>query len=258
VKVVILAGGLGTRLMEETVARPKPMVEIGGYPILWHIMQIYAAAGFNEFVVALGYKGEVIKDYFLNFRFRQADFSIRLRHGDIEVSRADGPDWHVHLVDTGAETMTGGRLLRLRKVIGNEPFMATYGDGVARIDVADLLSFHQGGGRVATLTAVRPPSRFGSLVVAENGGVDEFIEKPQVVSGWINGGFFVFEPKIFDYIDGDNSILEREPLELLVAQQQLGAYRLEEFWQPMDTLREKRLLEELWHSGNAPWKVWAD
>jgi glucose-1-phosphate cytidylyltransferase len=258
VKVVILAGGLGTRLMEETVARPKPMVEIGGYPILWHIMQIYAAAGFNEFVVALGYKGEVIKDYFLNFRFRQADFAIRLRHGDIEISRADGPDWHVHLVDTGADTMTGGRLLRLRNLIGNEPFMATYGDGVARIDIADLLRFHQGHGRVATLTAVRPPSRFGSLVVADNGGVDEFIEKPQVVSGWINGGFFVFDPKIFEYIDGDSSILEREPLERLVAQRQLGAYRLEEFWQPMDTLREKRLLEELWHGGNAPWKVWAD
>lgn len=257
-KVVILAGGLGTRLMEETVARPKPMVEIGGYPILWHIMKIYSNAGFNEFVIALGYKGEAIKEYFMNFRFHRADFSIRLRGGDLTVSREDAPDWTVHLVDTGSNTMTGGRLLRLKKILGNERFMATYGDGVARIDVADLVRFHESHGRLATMTAVRPPSRFGSVAIDEQGVVTDFIEKPQVVSGWINGGFFVFEPSVFDYISGDDTIFERDPLERLVADGQLGAYRLDEFWQPMDTLREKRLLEELWASGDAPWKVWRE
>ncbi len=257
-KAVILAGGLGTRLMEETVTRPKPMVEIGGHPILWHIMKTYAAAGFREFVIALGYKGDVIKDYFLSFRYRQADFSIRLSDGAMTVSREYGPDWTVHLVDTGSETMTGGRLKRLRGILGNEPFLATYGDGVARIDIADLVQFHDSHGKVATLTAVRPPSRFGSVVISEAGIVNEFIEKPQVVSGWINGGFFVFEPTIFDYIADDKTILEREPLELLVARQELAAYRLEGFWQPMDTLREKRLLDELWQRGHAPWKVWEE
>lgn len=257
-KTVILAGGLGTRIAEETDVRPKPMVEIGGYPIIWHIMKIYAAAGFNEFIVALGYKGEVIKDYFLNFHVRQSDFTVRLLNGEVSVSNKRGPDWTIHLVDTGNATMTGGRLRRLASVLHGERFMVTYGDGVARIDVRQLLKYHTEHGRVATLTAVRPPSRFGSVVLDVDGVVKNFLEKPQVEDGWINGGFFVFEPEIFDYIENDATILEREPLERLVERQQLTAFRLDEFWQPMDTLREKRLLDDMWRSGNAPWKVWSD
>ncbi|HVA28802.1 MAG TPA: glucose-1-phosphate cytidylyltransferase, partial [Candidatus Baltobacteraceae bacterium] len=215
-KTVILAGGLGTRLAEETDIRPKPMVEIGGYPILWHIMNIYAAAGFNEFVIALGYKGEVIKDYFFNYNVRQSDFSVRLIDGTVTVTGKRGPDWTVHLIDTGSATMTGGRIRRVKHLLGDEPFMVTYGDGVARIDIGELVRFHRGHRRVATLTGVRPPSRFGSLVVDDTGVVREFIEKPQMAGGWINGGFFVFEPQIFDYLDGDDSVLERGPLETLV------------------------------------------
>jgi glucose-1-phosphate cytidylyltransferase len=257
-KVVILAGGLGTRLAEETEIRPKPMIEIGGYPILWHIMNIYAAAGFNEFVVALGYKGEMIKDYFLNYRARQADLRIDLSNGEVTLTSKRSPNWRIDLVDTGSATMTGGRLLRLESLLGKAPFMVTYGDGVARIDVADLLRFHKSHGKVATLTAVRPPSRFGSLDVTSDGIIREFIEKPQVGDGWINGGFFVFGPDIFGYLRDDQTILEREPLEELVRAEQLRAYLLEDFWQPMDTLREKRLLQELWDGGSAPWKTWPD
>lgn len=257
-KVVILAGGLGTRLAEETESRPKPMVEIGGHPIIWHIMQIYAAAGFNEFVVALGYKGEVIKDYFLNFRARQSDVTVDLSTGGVTYSSMRAPSWNVHLVDTGDATMTGGRLLRLRSLLKNERFMLTYGDGVARIDIQALMKFHQAHGKIATLTAVRPPSRFGSLALSDGGAVDAFVEKPQVNQGWINGGFFVFEPAIFSYLQNDATILEREPLEALVSDDQMRAYCLDDFWQPMDTLREKRVLEQLWASGQAPWKVWKE
>jgi glucose-1-phosphate cytidylyltransferase len=221
-------------------------------------MNIYGAAGFRDFVVALGYKGEVLKDYFLNFHIRNSDFAVNLRDGKASVSGRRAPDWQVQLVDTGLATMTGGRLRRLQDVLGNETFMVTYGDGVANIDVADLVRFHRSHGRVATLTAVRPQSRFGSLVVDDAGVVAEFIEKPQVSDGWINGGFFVFEPAIFAYLGGDASVLEREPIEALVRDGQLAAYRLESFWQPMDTLREKRLLDDLWQSGTAPWKVWAE
>ena len=255
-KVVILAGGLGTRLAEETVIRPKPMVEIGGYPILWHIMKIYAAAGFREFVVALGYKGEIVKDYFLNFLTRSSDLTIDLKDGAVTFADRKAPDWRVHLVDTGAGTQTGGRVLRLKDLLTGDPsFMLTYGDGVARIDIKDLLRYHEKHDRIATMTAVRPPARFGTLNVGPDGLVQDFREKPQVSAGWINGGFFVFGQKIFDYLHDDSSVLEHR-LEEVASKDQLAAYPLDGFWQPMDTMREKHLLDELWASGQAPWKTW--
>ena len=255
-KTVILAGGLGTRLSEETTLRPKPMVEIGGRPILWHIMNIYAAHGYCEFVVALGYKAEFVKDYFLNFRAITNDLSINLKTGDVTVHDGRQPNWTVHLVDTGGATETGGRISKLRKWIGNEPFMLTYGDGVADIDVKKLVAFHRSHGKLATVSAVRPPSRFGGLRF-EGDKVVEFLEKPQTGEGWINGGFFVLEPGAIDYILREDMIWEREPLEALASDGELMVYRHEGFWQPMDTLREKKLLETLWDSGAAPWKVWA-
>jgi glucose-1-phosphate cytidylyltransferase len=255
VKTVILAGGMGTRLAEETDVTPKPMVEIGGPPILWHIMKIYSAHGFNEFVVAVGYKGETIKNYFLNYYYLQNDFSISFGDGKLEVHDGRRDDWTVHVVDTGVETNTGGRIKRLAPWIGNETFMLTYGDGVADMDVEQLLAFHRSHGRLATVTAVRPPARFGGL--SFNGDlVCDFIEKPQIGEGWINGGFFVLEPQVLDYIDGDESIFERDPLERLAADEQLVAYRHEGFWQCMDTVRDVRLLRALWESGDVPWAVW--
>jgi glucose-1-phosphate cytidylyltransferase len=254
-KIVILAGGLGTRLSEETIIKPKPMVEIGGYPILWHIMHIYAHYGFNEFIIALGYKGEVIKDYFLNYKLMRNDFSINLMTEEVSVANGLCEDWTVHLVNTGAQTQTGGRIKRLSKLLENEDFMLTYGDGVANIDIGQLVKYHQASGKLATVTAVRPPSRFGDIVLDGN-EVSNFHEKPQVGEGWINGGFFVFNPRIFDYIDGDDSILEKEPLKKLTAEGQLTAYKHEGFWQCMDTIREKQLLEDLWNSGQAPWRLW--
>ena len=254
-KTVLLAGGLGTRLSEETERVPKPMVEIGGPPILWHIMKIYSAAGFREFVVAVGYKGEVIKSYFLNYYYHRNDFSIRFDTGQLDVHDGVRDDWLVHVVDTGVETQTGGRLKRLAPWIGDETFMLTYGDGVADIDVKELLAFHRQHGRLATVTAVRPPARFGGLKF-DGDLVSEFSEKPQVGEGWINGGFFVLEPQVLDYIDGDETIFERDPLERLAADGQLVAFRHEGFWQCMDTLRDLRLLESHWESDNAPWKVW--
>lgn len=254
-KVVILAGGKGTRLAEETMVRPKPMVEIGGKPILHHIMRVYAAYGFNEFLVACGYKGEIIKEYFHNFPIQSSDYFIDLATGERTVINGCGIDWKVGLIDTGLETMTGGRLLRLRKWLGDEPFMATYGDGLGDINVCALAAFHRAHGKIATVTAVRPPSRFGNLVLKSN-EVREFAEKAQTEEGWINGGFFVFNPEIFDYIEDDQSVLEREPLEQLTTEGELMAFRHAGFWQPMDTLREKQLLESLWASGQAPWKVW--
>lgn len=252
-KTIVLAGGFGTRLMEETGVRPKPLVEIGGKPILWHIMRIYAAAGFNEFVVALGYKGEAIKRWFLDFSSYTHDMEISLAESATRVIR-NGPvdDWHVALVDTGQSTQTGGRLKRLARHIGNEPCMATYGDGVADIDIRELVAFHKAQGRLATLTAVRPPARFGALELTGT-GVSHFREKPQTGQGWINGGFFVFEPQVFDYIDGDETFFEREPLQRLAEEGQLSAYLHNGFWQAMDTLREKRLLEAMWQQGQAPW-----
>lgn len=254
-KVVILAGGKGTRLAEETSVRPKPMVEVGGKPILWHIMRIYAARGFNEFLVACGYKGELIKEYFHNFSIHSSDYFIDLASGNRTVVNGCGVDWRVGLIDTGLETMTGGRLLRLRRFLGDEPFMVTYGDGLGDINVCALAEFHRSHGKIATVTAVRPPSRFGNLTLSGS-SVCEFAEKPQADDGWINGGFFVFNPEIFDYLEDDESILEREPLERLARERQLMAFRHAGFWQPMDTLRERMLLDALWASGKAPWKIW--
>ena len=254
-KVVILAGGLGTRLSEETELRPKPMVEIGERPILWHIMKIYAAHGFREFIIALGYKGEFVKNFFLNYHHLHCNLTVHLRDGNVDVHDGDEEDWTVHLVDTGLKTETGGRIKRLAPVIGQEPFLLTYGDGLASVNIRNLVQFHREQGRLATVTAVRPPARFGGMVLSNNHVVD-FKEKPQIGEGWINGGFFVLEPQVLDHIAGDAVDWERESLESLVAENQLSAYRHEGFWQCMDTLRDVRLLQELWKSGSAPWKVW--
>jgi glucose-1-phosphate cytidylyltransferase len=257
-KVMILAGGLGTRLSEETTVKPKPMVEIGGQPMLWHIMQIYAHSGFKEFLVALGYRGEMIKDYFLRFHAMAANLTVDLATGQRTIHDGQKLDWQVHLVDTGDHTQTGGRVKRLGAWLGTDTtFMLTYGDGVANIDIPALLAFHRAHGKLATVTAVRPPARFGGLVMAENGQVTRFAEKPQTGEGWINGGFFVLDRRVLDFIDGDETPFEGSPLERLTREDQLMAFRHEGFWQPMDTLREKNYLEECWHSGSAPWKVWA-
>jgi glucose-1-phosphate cytidylyltransferase len=253
VKTVILAGGLGTRLSEESETRPKPMVEIGGRPILWHIMKIYASYGFNEFVVALGYKGEVIKSYFLNYYFLRNSFTVDLAQNKLDVRDNGCEDWRIHLEDTGQDTQTGGRLRRLRSELGNETFMMTYGDGVGSVDLEALLRFHRTHGRLATVTAVRPPARFGGLRFNGDRVVD-FTEKPQIGEGWINGGFFVLEPGVFDYLDGDETVFEREPLERLAEDGELMAYRHEAFWQCMDTLRDVRLLNSLCEQGRPPWE----
>ena len=255
-KTVILAGGLGTRLSEETESIPKPMVAVGGAPILWHIMKIYAAHSYSEFVLALGYKSEVIKNYFLNYHHLSCDFSINLGTGNIERHDGDRDDWVVHMVDTGLETMTGGRLKRLAPWLEDETFLMTYGDGVADIDIAQLVAFHRDHGKLATVTAVRPPARFGGLSF-DGHQVTHFDEKPQIGEGWINGGFFVLEPEVLDYLEGDETIFERDPLERLAADGQLVAHRHDGFWQCMDTLRDLKLLETLWENAGAPWKVWA-
>jgi glucose-1-phosphate cytidylyltransferase len=254
-KVVILAGGHGTRLAEETQLRPKPMVEVGGKPMLWHIMNIYASHGFKDFLVACGYRGEMIKEYFHNILIHSSDYVIDLKEGRVEVLNRTGVDWRIGVIDTGLESQTGGRIRRLRSRIGDETFMVTYGDGVGNIDIRRLVEFHRSHGRLATVTAVRPPARFGGLKL-NGSNVARFSEKPQTDEGWINGGFFVFEPGVFDYLAGDDTILERDPLERLAEEEQLIAFRHEGFWQPMDTLREKQLLESLWASGKAPWKTW--
>lgn len=254
-QVILLAGGRGTRLSEETVTRPKPMVEIGGKPILWHIMQIYASHGYKDFVVACGYKGEIIKEYFHNYQLHSCDYFLNLRDGSRQIVKPNGLDWGIGLIDTGLDTMTGGRIRRLANWIGNRTFMVTYGDGLSNVNIRALVDFHRAAGKLATVTAVRPPARFGALVL-DGDCVAEFSEKPQVGEGWINGGFFVFEPCILDFIDGDESILERQVLERLAREGQLSAYRHDGFWQPMDTLRDKQFLEELWASGKPPWKIW--
>ena len=254
-KVVILCGGLGTRLREETEVHPKPMVEIGGHPILWHIMKSYAHHGFNEFVLALGYKGEVIKRYFLEYHAVKNDMIVNLASGNVQVHNGERDDWLVHLVDTGLDTQTGGRLKRLESWLKDETFMLTYGDGVANIDLRDLFRFHRSHAKLGTVTAVRPPARFGELVL-EGDAVRRFTEKPQVGEGWINGGFMVCEPEVLRYLDGDSNSLERDALECLTADHQLAAYRHDGFWQCMDTMRDVRLLESHWQSGAAPWRVW--
>jgi len=257
IKVGILAGGKGTRLTEETEVRPKPMVEIGGIPILFHIMQHYAHHGFHEFAVALGYKGEYIKKYMVDYCSLNSNLAVNLRTGELQMNGGYKPDWNVELIDTGMETMTGGRIKRLIPHMGNETFMLTWGDGVSDINLRELLEFHRAHGKLATLTAVRPPARYGHMVFDGDHIVD-FTEKPQTGEGWINGAFFVLEPEVFDYIEGDHTQWEHEPLENLARNGQLMAYRHTSFWQCMDTLREKHILEQYWRSGNAPWKIWSD
>jgi len=254
-KVVILAGGLGTRMAEETAIKPKPMVEIGGYPILWHILKHYAHYGLKEFFVALGYRGEVIKRFFMDYYSLDGSISLDLASGQVERQDRECEDWIIHLKNTGHETNTGGRLKRLEQQLCDGTFMLTYGDGVCDVNLQELLGFHRAHGRVATVTAVRPPARFGGLVFDGDIVVD-FTEKPQIGEGWINGGFLVFEPEIFNYLEGDDSSLEADALERLATERQLAAYRHEGFWQCMDTLRDKRLLEGLWQEQRAPWKVW--
>lgn len=256
IKTVILAGGLGTRLSEETVLRPKPMVEIGGQPILWHIMKIYEAAGLDEFVVALGYKGEMVKEYFLRYHAMRADFSLDLATGGVRYHDREPECWRVHMMDTGAHTQTGGRIKRLASLLDGQFFLLTYGDGVANLDVRKVIDFHRAHGKLATVTAVRPPARFGGIVM-DGDQVCGFAEKPQTGEGWINGGFFVLDRRVLDYIDGDDMAWEGQPMSRLTHEGQLMAFRHDGFWQPMDTLREKNLLEDLWNSGNAPWKIWA-
>lgn len=254
-KLVILAGGLGTRLSEETGLRPKPMVEIGGRPIIWHIMKMYSAAGINDFVVCLGYKGYVVKEYFANYFLHLTDVTVDVRGNVVEHHESRAEPWRVTMVDTGTDTMTGGRLKRVAHHLGDEPFCMTYGDGVSNVDIAGLLRFHEAHGREATVTAVRPPGRFGALEIHED-AVERFVEKPQGDGSWINGGFFVLSPKVIERIEGDGSVWEQEPLVSLAADGQLMAYQHDDFWQPMDTLRDRRHLEELWESGQAPWKTW--
>jgi glucose-1-phosphate cytidylyltransferase len=256
VKAVILAGGLGSRLSEETAVRPKPMVEIGGKPMLWHIMKIYAAHGIEDFVICLGYKGYLIKEYFANYYLHTCDVSFDLASGSMEVHRSATEPWRVTLVDTGESTMTGGRLKRVLPYVGDEDFCFTYGDGLADIDISALVAFHKGQGRLATVTAVQPPGRFGALDVDGN-RVRQFEEKPRGDGSWTNGGFFVLSPQVGGYIDGDDTLWEQEPMRSLARDGQLSSYRHEGFWQAMDTLRERNQLEELWASAGAPWRIWA-
>ncbi len=256
-KVAILAGGLGARLAEETETKPKPMVEIGGNPILWHIMMHYAYYGFKDFIIALGYKGEYIKKYMVDYCRLCNNLTVNLQNGDVEIHDGGGykADWTVELIDTGRDTMTGGRIKRLAPYLGNETFMLTWGDGVSDVNLRDLLNFHKSHGKLATLTAVRPPARFGHLNL-DGDMIIEFSEKPQTSEGWINGAFFVLEPAVFDYIDGDMTMWEKKPLEQLAKDGQLVAYRHSSFWHCMDTLRDKRRLDAMWQGGNPPWKIW--
>lgn len=255
-KVVILAGGLGTRLSEETTIKPKPMVEIGGKPILWHIMRIYSHYGFNEFIICLGYKGYLIKEYFANYFLHQSDVTIDLSVNKLEVHNNNAEPWKVTLVDTGDNTMTGGRILRVKDYIGNDTFMMTYGDGVANINIKNLIEFHKSKNKIATVTATQPVGRFGSMEIDSDNNVKHFIEKPEGDDKWINGGFFVLEPEVFKFIEGDQIFFERQPLENLAEKNQLAAYHHKGFWMPMDKLSDKVELEKMWESGKAPWKVW--
>lgn len=255
-KTVILAGGMGSRLSEETQVKPKPMVEIGGIPILLHIMKIYARYGYREFIIALGYRGDSIKNYFINYPILNSDVTVHIKEGRVEFSNSLVEDWIVRLMDTGEKSMTGGRLHRLEPMLRPAgTFMLTYGDGVADIDIRALVAFHRRHGKLATVTAVRPPARFGTMAF-DGEQVVNFQEKPQTGEGWINGGFFVFEPAVFAYLHGDETVLEKEPLERLAADGQLMSYKHEGFWHPMDTIRDRDFLNEQWRSGRAPWKIW--
>jgi glucose-1-phosphate cytidylyltransferase len=256
-KVVLLAGGLGTRLSEETVLKPKPMVEIGGMPILWHIMKIYAAHGFTDFVVCLGYKGYVVKEYFANYFLHKSDVTIDMSDNSIKVHDSQAEPWKITLVDTGNDSMTGGRIKRIQKHIGDEPFMLTYGDGVSDVNISDLVKFHQVHGKHCTVTSVQPSGRFGALNLSPDHTVKSFMEKPKGDGSWINGGFFVCQPEVFNYIDGDSTIFEKEPMERIAAEGQMKAFNHDGFWKPMDTLRDKHELEEDWASNKAKWKIWS-
>ncbi len=255
-KAVILAGGLGSRISEESSVRPKPLIEIGGRPILWHIMKMYSSHGIHDFVICLGYKGYLIKEYFANYFLHMSDVTFDMANNHMEVHQNNSEPWKVTLVDTGEGTMTGGRFKRVQKYLGDEEFCATYGDGVGDIDITCVIAFHREQGTLATLTATQPPGRFGALEI-QGSRINAFQEKPTGDGGWINGGFFVLSPKVLDLIDGDHTIWEREPLERLARMGQLSAFQHPGFWQPMDTLRDKTHLEELWASGKAPWKTWA-
>ena len=255
-KVVILAGGFGTRLAEETDLRPNPLVEIGGKPIIWHIMKLYEAAGLTDFVICCGYKGQMIKQYFVNYFMENYDLTVDLASNSVAFQGEPSEKWRVTLVDTGQSTMTGGRVKRIAQHVAGETFCLTYGDGVADLDIREIVSHHRNQGRIATVTAVPSPGRFGILDLGDKSEVTSFHEKPLNEMGWINGGFFVLEPKVLDYIDGDATIFERAPLERLASDGQLSAFRHTGFWRPMDTLRDKRELDELWSNGKAPWKRW--
>ena len=256
-KVVILAGGMGTRISEESHLKPKPMIEIGERPILWHIMKIYSHYGFNEFIICLGYKSNMVKDYFANYFMYESDVTFNFRSGkEVFTHQHFAERWSVTLVNTGLETQTGGRVKRIQKYVGNEPFLLTYGDGVSDVNISQLIDFHKSNGKLATVTAAQPLGRFGSLNIKETGEVAGFVEKPKGDNSWINGGFFVMQPEVFNYLKEDDTYLEQGLLEKLANEHQLLAYRHEGFWQPMDTLRDKHLLDELWRSGKAPWKVW--
>ena len=255
-KVVLLAGGLGTRLSEETVIKPKPMVEIGGMPILWHIMKIYSSYGFNDFVICLGYKGYIIKEYFANYFLHKSDVTIDLSNNELKIHDSQAEPWRITLVDTGNETMTGGRIKRIKQYVGDETFMLTYGDGLADVNISELYQFHKKSNKYCTVTAVQPSGRFGALNILDDKAVHSFMEKPKGDGSWINGGYFVCEPQIFDYIEGDYTLWEREPMEKIAAEGQMVAFEHKGFWKPMDTLREKHELEEDWVSNKAKWKVW--
>ena len=255
-KAVILAGGLGTRISEETHLKPKPMIEIGGKPILWHILKLYSSHGINEFVICCGYKGYLIKEYFANYFLHMSDVTFHMRHNSMEVHYKKAEPWEITLVDTGEATMTGGRLLRVRDYVSDGTFCFTYGDGVSDVDISALIAHHRAHGRQATVTAVQPPGRYGALQFGHSNRVQGFQEKPQGDGGWINGGFFVLEPEVISLIQGDATTWEQEPLKGLAADGKLTAYQHQGFWQPMDTLRDRHYLEELWAQGKAPWKVW--
>ncbi|MBR09128.1 MAG: glucose-1-phosphate cytidylyltransferase [Rickettsiales bacterium] len=255
-KVVLLAGGLGTRLSEETSLKPKPMVEIGGKPILWHIMKIYSRFGFTEFIICLGYKGYVIKEYFANYFLHQADVTIDMNANSFEYHKSQAEPWKVSLIDTGINSMTGGRIKRVKDYIGNEPFLLTYGDGVGDVNINSLVNFHKDHGKLMTVTSVQPSGRFGALNINSEMEVESFMEKPKGDGAWINGGFFVCQPEVIEYIEADDSIWERDPMEQIAKDGQMKAFKHEGFWKPMDTLRDKQELEKLWESGAAPWKLW--
>ncbi|MDD0852535.1 glucose-1-phosphate cytidylyltransferase [Halobacteriovorax sp. GB3] len=255
-KVLLLAGGFGTRISEESNLKPKPMIEIGGMPILWHIMKIYSSYGFNDFVILCGYKGYYIKEYFANYFLHRSDVTINLEDNSLEVHKTFSENWKITLIDTGLNTMTGGRVKRAKDYINNEPFMLTYGDGVSNVNVKELVDFHKSHGKHMTVTTVQPDGRFGAIEMNDEGSVSKFLEKPKGDGGWINGGFFVCQPEVIDYIENDSTIFEKDPMENLAKDSQIMAYKHDGFWKPMDTLRDKNQLSGMWENDKAPWKIW--